>query len=442
MPAGNIPIYGPFSVPAAYNTCLLGSGTGSSALGYSNGGTQLVVQPTVSNVDVLTFASGSATSVCASNFVIGPPQGTTQTAGALIHVRYRIEGTMQNVYALNAYDGIWIERGDYAVYNNIGGSETHEGLKLTCNGVGFPTCQSSGTFNGGHWVALSNSATNIYVEAPTTGVQLVGIFTQGGANCVNVQLVAVGTQPLNEIMIESSILDGCGSGVVYSGNSSSYVTNYVMIQNNEINTYNVSGLALSCENYCQNVNLQGNVIGGSIALGPNAQNITIKNNPQIDSSTAIVPYSIATQSGGVSNIDIIGNTFGPNSYSNNCIALTSTPTNVTIQNNNLNGCNVPFTGAAGSGFTMLNNPGVDNVVPSVASATALTIPLNPSFTLTGTAAPTSLVVPFGAGAKFTFRATASSPGIWTAGGGIGNTFTPTSNVPINCYWDGTSAWCK
>lgn len=81
--------------------------------------------------------------------------------------------------------------------------------------------------------------------------------------------------------------------------------------------------------------------------------------------------------------------------------------------------------------------------PTQTSGTAQAILPDPLFYLSGTGAPTSVTgLASGRPRKFVFIATNASPGAWTAGATIGNTFTPTQNVPVNCDWDGTKVYCK
>jgi hypothetical protein len=89
-----------------------------------------------------------------------------------------------------------------------------------------------------------------------------------------------------------------------------------------------------------------------------------------------------------------------------------------------------------------SNLGIDDVTPNVASGATVAIPINPFFFLTGNTAAGAVsgVQP---GQRGTFVATHATPGAWTAGATIGNSFTPTQNVPVVFFVDATGKiWLK
>ncbi len=85
-----------------------------------------------------------------------------------------------------------------------------------------------------------------------------------------------------------------------------------------------------------------------------------------------------------------------------------------------------------------NNSGISNFAKSAASAIAFTFPMmddQDMLTITGTAAATS-VSGLREGQIGILIFTNALPGIWTAGATIGNTFTPTQNVPVKFAFTG------
>lgn len=443
MPAGVIPYYSTITVPSGYNTCLTGQGISATILSGN--------VATTSAIDGIVYdsVSGAYGTVCTGAYTIGPASGIN-TAGALVKTRYRTDGQVHDIYTANGWDGYWMERNARAVWQNINGGNARYGLRVTCNGVAYPDCVNEGTVIGGHLTAGSNSANVIRIEAPTSGILLSGLFTEGGSftTCISVNLVPVGTNPFNEITIQNSVIDGCTTGVQYVGNGASYVGNYVMVQNSEINASNAGVI---CNSFCQNVSLVGDVIGvfggvGSdraVILGGSARNIYIANNSQINSDGDAF---VLTQ-GVVTNLDISGNTFGVLGQPTSCFSFGGTTSHVNVRNNNFlgnagaAGCTGIYTGSATT-WSMAGNTGIDDITPAVASAGTLAFPVNPTFTLTGTTGVTAVTVPLIAGSKYTFVATTAGPGAWTAGATIGNTFTPTINVPVTCTWDGTKIYCR
>jgi hypothetical protein len=79
---------------------------------------------------------------------------------------------------------------------------------------------------------------------------------------------------------------------------------------------------------------------------------------------------------------------------------------------------------------------VDNVIPSVASASTLTLPLNPTVSLTGTTTVTKI-----SAAAWTGREIKLIPNdvvSFTATNNIANAITTSAKVPIIIVYDGTS----
>lgn len=92
---------------------------------------------------------------------------------------------------------------------------------------------------------------------------------------------------------------------------------------------------------------------------------------------------------------------------------------------------------------MRSNGGIDDVITAVPVAAGLLWPLSPNFTITGSGTGVTAVnmINIPAGASGTFRTTGGAI-TFTAGGGIGNTFTSVQNVPVVWIWDGTAVWLK
>jgi len=99
-----------------------------------------------------------------------------------------------------------------------------------------------------------------------------------------------------------------------------------------------------------------------------------------------------------------------------------------------------ITALGGPNRIILNNLGVDNVIPAIASAAALTFPINRNITITGTTGVTS-VLGLCTGCTGTFRTTTGAV-TFTAGATIGTTITTSTNVLYTYTFDGTKIWIR
>lgn len=354
IPSGTWPYYGTIHVPSTYGTCVYGEGMSGSA----GAGTVLQAQSTAFAVDGLVYDPGTTyDEVCTGDFTIHPVSGTN-SAGVLVRIRYRQDGVVQNIYADHCYDCVWMEGNNRTSYINVSGAPSHYGLDITCNGVNYPSCLNVGQVYGGHWTALAGGSTNheIHIEAPTAGILLSHVFAEGTAPCEAVTINGVGTNPLNEIKVENSILDGCTEELVVSGNNSSYQTNWIQIDNNEINglTYGVI-----CQQYCSRLYLNGNIIsagGGvntdsAVVISGPAKDITIANSDQINSDGTLSGSGILVQgSSTITGLNINGNHFGPQAFAASCVSIGSGVSNVMISGNDMSGCTSALVTSSPSGI--------------------------------------------------------------------------------------------
>lgn len=442
MASGTIPYYGTITVPSGYSTCVLGQGSWA---------TRLSGQPTAAAVDGIVYdaVGGTGGTVCTGGYSIGPATGLN-TAGVLVKIRYRADGFVNDIYTANGYDGFQMEYNARAIWSNISGGNKHYGLNITCAGVAYPSCVNQGTINGGHFTIGGNGGQNIHLEAPTSGLTIANMFLEGGsfATCTSVTISAVGTNPLNELSFNGNFLEGCNTGVLYTGNGATYLSkNATQFNGGRISA---AQIGFAAQSFANGIFLNGVAIsatGGTgtdraVVIGGDAKDIGFFNCPISSDGDA----GILTQ-GTVTDLDIIGNPFGQVAQPTSCLSFGGTTSKVNVRGNNFlgfgasAGCTGILAGTATS-LSMTNNTGIDDAIPAVTAAATTAFPVNPTFTLTGATAVGAVTVPLAAGSKFTFVATNATPGAWTAGATIGNTFTPTQNVPVNCYWDATKIWCK
>lgn len=168
------------------------------------------------------------------------------------------------------------------------------------------------------------------------------------------------------------------------------------------------------------VTISGNTIG--YGLG----GVTTRDNTDWHGGPLETPISIGTNTPPATHhsITITGNVMS--GLSGNPISLSMIPTQ----------------------FVLTGNTGIDDVsYVTIASAAtvAFTTPASfnayPFFTLSGNVAVTA-VSGLWEGAKGSFLASGTTPGTWTAGASIGNTFTPVSNGITHWEFRGGKIWLK
>jgi len=166
---------------------------------------------------------------------------------------------------------------------------------------------------------------------------------------------------------------------------------------------------------------------------------TIKNSCQTNTSPPCAAF--VSSSGGVTNLTLVNNIFIDDQMvptQQRGIYILGAADNLNIQGNNLTGNVIAplVDNSTGVNKIIKNNLGVDNVIPSVASASTLTLPLNPTVSLTGTTTVTKI-----SAAAWTGREIKLIPNdvvSFTATNNIANAITTSAKVPIIIVYDGTS----
>lgn len=440
---GNTATVAAIEVPDAWSTAVHGCGVRS---------TTLLKHGLTGDWFTYDWTSTVGASVEVGDFGMMTSSGTSATAGSDLKVRYRNYGTVSNILMGYAYDGL-IAEGSGSNYKDLTIFHARRGITFTCSGVSSVSCTSAGRVLNSSTINELAGAVGLYITDTTTGITVEhSIFGSGVSGSTNsttaIAIVGTSAGSFNEIMISNSFLDATTVGLSIVGNGASYGTGGLQVLNNHIAAAQ-NGITISA--FVQGVRIENNTISALLGFGgtANDRGINLGNNVI---NTVILGNTIESDGDGcitlggtsAADYDIIGNRCnGGASATTSTYALQQavTVTRLRVRDNNFSVSGTAPWIPSGTPIAS-GNSGIDDVIPAVASAATLAFPVNPTFTLTGTTGVTAVTVPFAAGAKFTFVATNASPGAWTAGASIGNTFTPTQNVPVNCMWDGTKVWCK
>ncbi len=438
IPPGRIDLWGnipgtaaALTVPDTYDTRVRGSGIQD---------TLIFTHFTTGDAFTYDYNGGAVRTVDVGDFQLGDNSGSFHTSGRMLTVKGRNFGIVSNIFSYWCYDCYSIEGSGSALYTGLSGTANHYAMNIGCT----PSCSTSGTLVDSDFVTHAAGGIGINILNQTVGWLIANnqIGDQSGAGAIAISLTTPGLGPLNEVVLSNNIIDGYDEGIAYIGAGGACATNALQVVGNRIS----SGThALNISNSGCNVLAVGNLF--SAATGGTARSVYINgssgvrifNSLRIDSTGDCGIYIAGTNT----DTQILGNDIGAFNTPTTGICVAGTNSGLDIRDNHIKyGTAAMTVSGTNSPFTVSNNFGIDNVIPVVASAATIPVPINPIFTLTGSTPVFAVSFPFIAGSKFQFTATAASPGVWTAGPTIGNSFTPTQNVPNLCYWDGIKAWCS
>ncbi len=287
----------------------------------------------------------------------------------------------------------------------------------------------------------------VWAISGATGIAIVGNTISGtGIDAVGINGTGCSVSRNHIFNDHSYTAEGGGQVATYP------TTTDCIIEGNVIQTGNAgvsSGLELNGDG--NGVSVLGNVVSNQKWFGivedpasANSQVLiadnTVENNQQVNTvaNAAAITFPANASNFSVLNNHLIDNQSTPTQqYGVNIPSGTSN--NYQIEGNYCSGNVVACITDSGSGVSKIikNNFGIDNVIPSVASASALPIPLNPTFDLTGTTGVTSLTGDAWTGREITVIP--SGVVTFTAGSNIANSYTSTANYPFKLFYNGT-AW--
>lgn len=374
------------------------------------------------------------------SFTILDNAGTVHTSGAMIHLYSRNGGTVDHIKADRCYDCI--------IADNINATTNFESLQLFGEHTGFYITGTQSQLSIANSI-IHGDSNGVRIENTTTvgiymsnllldSLNLFGLGTTASA-ALSVR-EAIG-KPTNELILTGSNLEGgSGTGLELVGGSSLQLNNSIEVANCRINAllygvaiYNLFNGAKITNSYL--VASQGS---GAAVLISGASYFTIQNNSIMSANG--IPFGIAV--GGTGNVhgDISGNIIGKEAQPVTGISLTNID-DVQIHDNYISASGANFTVVSGvTNLNMYHNKGINDISVNVASAGTTALPINPTFTLTGTTGITAVTSSFIAGTYWTFIPSNATPPTVTLGASIGNSCTLVQNQLYNVFWDGTLAW--
>lgn len=436
--SGTLNLYAPFTVPPSYFIGLRGCGIGV---------TLFSVHGTTGNW--LVWDSTTNGSIDLGDFTIGDSTNTRHTSGSMISLATKGAGIINNIQILNGFIGITLNYVVQVFFQNLHINAIQAGIDgsgsqiqifinncffwISEYGVKLSATQVTGFY-------ISNSLFSGVQDGTTSACGILFNETAGAAH------------EMNEIVITGNEFDvGTGSAIAFVGNSGTVINNSVCISNNRL-LGAIYGIVL--QDLFRGVVITGNYIAVTTAtcvagigiLNSSIRDVIIANNQfQIDDNTS---FGIQFTGSAHKQIKIIGNIIGMDSATPTYgvkpsigIALVGV-TNVQLENNVINAVGSIVTVSSVVSLTMSHNVGIDNVVPNVADAATLVLPLNPSFKITGSGtAVTQFTITGGFRAGMVWRFVPVDGNIaFTAGNLVANTKTVNQNTLGSLYYDGTVIW--
>ena len=453
IPAGNQPLYAGIYVASTQTIALRGGGMGVTSL-VTNGLTW----------DGITY--DQCQYVDLGDFTITDSAGTFHTSGAGIKILNVPRGVVSHIEVYRAFDGMWACGGQAVFYSNIRIEHQRYGFYVHANGQPWVSLLDA---NNIHVSSLGGSGFNpqsFRLEGVTAGVRMANIFGyNGGPADANYEALNIsqadGSHSTNEINIANVELEG---PIVFNG--------YGTFQNNSVT---ITGGRVNCDGEAYAISINGAINGVkfsnlavTISDTPVAAGILINQakNITFDSVTLVCPGAAnGVQFAGSQNSFILFNnclighseglpaappTVGVGAVNadniqfsdcnvagiNYAYNLSTGLTNVHISGGRATGAALAVSATPSSSLIIQDVSGVSDVIPAIGSAAALSLPVNPSFSLAGGTGVTSIASPVAAGMQWNFTVNASTT--FTLGPTIGNTVTITKWGTI--FWDGTKAW--
>ena len=436
--AGQVKIIGAGGGQGIYNTaCTSGLrfGAANITLLTLNGAGSLVDHVCIDAASGVTNTSGAGIAIGA-----GANSVTVQASqinGACFGVDVSGQGTTQNVGTAVSNNTITTVNSASCAAVRVGANSTGANTvdakfsknQIYCNNasVGFLILDAGGAIFDGNTPYACSYGTKIY---PGANQQVIWGYFNG---------TDVGdTSATDDLLIDTAASTALVDGLQFSGSwtSASSGGPSVLIQDSGVSG-NVSGIHFAAHR----AYLGSNTVGFDIKAG---QNVTIDN-------STICPSAASTGTGV-----LIEAAASETMVRNNRIGLCDHPTSgslamgvsVTQSSSNFVGIitgndfansttPINYAPSGGSNTTAIikDNEGLDNVTPAVASATTITLPVNPVVSITGTTTVSAMNGGWG-NRSVTLIPAAAVP--FTTGGNICNALTATASVPVLAVWNAAS----
>lgn len=425
---GTVSLYGGWTVPAACGISLRGAGMGQTYL-------QMVASTvgspgTTGNWFTWNTGSGTGAAIDFGDMSINDITGVDHTAGSLVKILNRIEGSVSNLELKNGY--VDIECNNCAAnlnFRNVHAFAKHFALQYL--GTQTQVSISDSTISGG---VSAIDVNNTQVPGFYMVNNLLDNTASGGTTSSScIRFTEVGSNVINEVVFTGNDCESVGDGLEYNGVSTAYAgQNSVNITGNR---FNVGTYAIYAAGQVNGLHIESNYMAlsgasaAALVYASDVTNLAVQNNRFYGQNTAA--YFVQGAGTISANWIITGNSLESNNTATftNMVAMPSGMSNVLISDNVWPTITTPVTNVAGT------NVRVRGYTGTVASAASITAPPTDNFTISGATGITMFAVNQGI-ARFGFI-TATSGVTFTAGVTIGNTAALPAGVPTPYYWDGT-----
>jgi hypothetical protein len=366
----------------------------------------------------------------------------TRTSGADFVLKWVQDGHFSQLRTANGYDGIRISGALHLQLTDIQLIDSHYGLHMFATTADINAgMQNAFQANG---LRVSSAQEGIRVESNCTGTALNGVYVENTATSIHVLKPGVGA--VNEFIVSDGFLDGFTVAAVYLDDG--VPSNGMSFSNLRINAgaggTSSYGFFATKDNYnvkiCNNIIvahdgvwMQGasgwTVMGNSIApLNVGGRGVVMATNPC--TNNLIVGNTIgydATYQGSTGTVADKGIATDTAAHADNVVT-----------SNRIKGSTAPVEWlATGTGNVINHNVGVDDVIPTVASATTITLPINPVVKITGTTAIQTINGGW-PGRVVALIFTNAAPGGVATGGNIARAQTAAQNQRLLMTSDGTT----
>lgn len=369
--------------------------------------------------------------------------GTSQES---LYVQDVAVGDIHSLALYNAYDSMTLVSVAHLFVHDIYEAPQRNGINLSSNSGSSVTGASYPQVDNVHMVLQVSTGTGLALSNILAGPQFTNMYIEQGQYSVT---AIDSTNNVNEVSLQG-IFTASSSGAIFMNITSASFASRWIIHNSLIDS-NGFGIEIfaGTSNHISDVTITGNTIGYKATTGIGLKNVRgariTGNTVYVFGSTTGVGNAIELVNGPNINVTISGNDIGgggnaTGTSANDVLLDAQAHAHVNVSSNTLYAAGTATISDSHTGAGPVEwyaNGGVDDIVPSVSSASSLAFPVNPTFSLTGTTGVSSVSGLFiGERGMFT-------PGgavTFTAGATIGNTFTTSSNVPVNFFFDGTKVW--
>lgn len=316
---------------------------------------------------------------------------TTRTSGADFVMKWIQDGHFSHLRTANGFDGIRVSGALHVQFSDIQLIDSHYGFHMYATTADI-LAGSMNAFQASQ-IRISSALEGIRIESNCAGTTFNGVYIENTATSIHVLKPAVSA--VNELIVTDGFLDGFSVAGVYL--DADIPSNGMAFSNLRINagaggtaSYGFFGTK---DNY--NVKVNNNIIvahDGIWMQGSKGWTIT---------SNSIAPLNnggrgIVFATTACTNNLIVGNTIGYDAAfqgpsgticDKGILTDASAHADNFCEGNRIKGlsANVDWQ-ATGTNNVFQSNVGIDDSVPTVASAATVTLPLNPIIKISGTVA--------------------------------------------------------